>query len=66
MVAKKWDFEQDRMKSKPSKELRSLMERLIEPDPTLRITMQQLTKDSWLAESFNKAQNKANQMKRKK
>lgn len=66
MVAKKWDFEQDRMKAKPSKELRTLVERMIEPDPSIRITMQQLTKDPWLIESFNRAQNKANQLKRKK
>ena len=66
MVEKKWTFDEDVMKSKPSKEYCSLMQRMIDPNPEQRITMQQLTKDKWLADSYNKAQKLANQLKRKK
>lgn len=63
MLERNWYFEEEKMKDKPTEQLNKLMKRLLEPMPRKRITMPDLLKHPWIADSYAKAQQQANKNK---
>lgn len=48
MTEKEWEFSED-MKAPPSADLKSIMEGILEPDPTSRLDMKSMMGHKWLA-----------------
>lgn len=61
MVAKDWKLPPEKIKAPPSKKLSAVLSGMIEPEWTKRLTMPKLLTNSWLADSYKKAQAKVNE-----
>ncbi len=63
MLDKKWSWPEDKMKEKPSAEVKELLPLMLEPVPEKRIKMPEMLAHKWVDEAFKKAQDAANKAK---
>ena len=62
-MERNWSFDECRMRTKATFELKNIMDGLLEPEQNKRITMNHLIKHKWLIANYNRAQLLANKMK---
>lgn len=63
MVEKKWSWPEDKMKEKPSAEVKELVTAMLDPATEKRIKMDAMLAHKWCAEEVKKAQDLANKAK---
>lgn len=53
MMSYNWQFS-DAMKENPTEGLQEIMNAMLEPDPTKRLTIKDISKHSWLAPDYDR------------
>ena len=60
MVTKNWTWPEDKMKGKPSEDMKAITAAMLDPDPTKRMPLIEVTNNAWIATEFKRAQALAN------